>query len=81
LKRNPKKTRTGKFKKVGNHQSNSRLAGEGDRTVDKKCVMSDECHLVWGDTCGYVWGKTKERIEVAMTNERERQIILWSFRL
>jgi len=30
-------------------------------------------HLVWGDTCGYVWGKTKERIEVAMTNERERQ--------
>ena len=35
--------------------------------------MSDECHLVWGDTCGYVWGKTQERIEVPMTNERERQ--------
>lgn len=35
--------------------------------------MSDEYHLVWGDTCGYVWGKTQERIEVPMTNERERQ--------
>ncbi len=33
----------------------------------------DECHLLWGDVCGYVWGKTKERVEVPMTNERERQ--------
>ena len=35
--------------------------------------MIDECHLLWGDVCGYVWGKTSERIEVPMTNEKERQ--------
>jgi putative transposase len=35
--------------------------------------MIDECHLLWGDVCGYVWGKTKIRIEVPMTNQRERQ--------
>ena len=35
--------------------------------------FEDECHLLWGDICGYVWGKTKERIEVAVINERERQ--------
>jgi len=35
--------------------------------------MIDECHLLWGDVCGYVWGKTKIRIEVSMTNQRERQ--------
>jgi putative transposase len=35
--------------------------------------MIDECHLLWGDVCGYVWGKTKIRVEVPMTNQRERQ--------
>jgi putative transposase len=35
--------------------------------------MIDECHLLWGDACGYVWGKTSIRIEIPMTNERERQ--------
>ena len=35
--------------------------------------MIDECHLVWGDACGYVWGNTKKRIEIPITNERERQ--------
>lgn len=35
--------------------------------------MIDECHLLWGDVCGYVWGKTNKRIEVPMTNPRERQ--------
>lgn len=33
----------------------------------------DECHLLWGDACGYVWGKTDIRIEIPITNERERQ--------
>ena len=33
----------------------------------------DESHLLWGDACGYVWGKTSIRIEVPMTNEREKQ--------
>jgi putative transposase len=33
----------------------------------------DECHLLWGDICGYVWGKKKERIEVSLVNERQKQ--------
>jgi transposase len=35
--------------------------------------FEDECHLLWGDICGYIWGHTKERIEVAILNERQRQ--------
>lgn len=35
--------------------------------------FQDECHLLWGDVCGYVWGKTSERIEVPITNAREKQ--------
>lgn len=35
--------------------------------------FQDECHLLWGDLCGYVWGKTSERIEVPVTNERQKQ--------
>jgi transposase len=35
--------------------------------------FEDECHLLWGDIIGYIWGKTKERIEVPILNEKERQ--------
>jgi putative transposase len=35
--------------------------------------MIDEGHILWGDVCGYVWGKTNIRIEVPLTNQRERQ--------
>jgi transposase len=35
--------------------------------------MLDECHLLWGDLCGYVWGKSDRRIEVEMTNQKQRQ--------
>ena len=35
--------------------------------------FEDECHLLWGDICGYIWGTTKERIEVPVLNERQRQ--------
>ena len=38
-----------------------------------RVFLVDECHLLWGDICGYVWGKTSERVEVPMTNEREKQ--------
>jgi transposase len=38
-----------------------------------KVFFQDECHLLWGDICGYVWGKTKQRITVPITNEREKQ--------
>jgi transposase len=36
-------------------------------------LLEDECHLVWGDACGMVWGKRNAKIEVLMTNERQRQ--------
>jgi len=35
--------------------------------------MEDESHVQWGDALGYVWGKRNERIEVPLTNEKERQ--------
>ena len=35
--------------------------------------MLDECHLLWGDLCGYIWGKRDRRIEVEMTNQKQRQ--------
>ena len=39
----------------------------------KLCVfMLDECHLLWGDLCGYVWGKSARRVEVEMTNQKQR---------
>jgi putative transposase len=33
----------------------------------------DECHLLHGDLTGYVWGQSDRRIEVAITNEKDRQ--------
>ncbi|MFN5727098.1 MAG: IS630 family transposase, partial [Pseudanabaena sp.] len=54
--------------------TNQIAAWQGEIDSGQRSVfMTDECHLVWGDTCGYIWGKTNERIEVPMTNERERQ--------
>jgi len=35
--------------------------------------FEDECHLLWGEICDYVWGNTQERIEVAVSNEKQRQ--------
>jgi transposase len=42
-------------------------------TGQLQAFFEDECHLVWGDLCGYVWGKTRERIEIPIPNERQRQ--------
>ncbi len=43
--------------------------------LDKKRLyfFVDECHLLWGDVLGYAWGPKGTRIEVPITNERERQ--------
>jgi len=50
-------------------------AHEQDIVSGKLVVFfEDECHLLWGDICGYMWGNTKERIEVPVINERQRQI-------
>jgi len=40
---------------------------------DLVLLFVDECHLLWGDVCGYVWGRTDQRIEIPVTNDRERQ--------
>lgn len=42
-------------------------------TKETVVVFVDECHLLWGDTLGYVWGPRGERVEMPITNERERQ--------
>jgi len=48
---------------------------EKDKILNRDTVVlfADECHLLWGDTLGYVWGPRGERVEVPITNERERQ--------
>jgi transposase len=33
----------------------------------------DQCHLIWDDARGYVWAPSSQRVEVPMTNFRERQ--------
>jgi transposase len=33
----------------------------------------DECHLIWDDARGYVWGPSNQRLDLPMTNFRERQ--------
>jgi transposase len=70
-----------------NQKKNDKLVEEKKREIEKileenreeieagrlVVYMIDECHLLWGDICGYVWGKTQIRVEVPMTNQRERQ--------
>jgi putative transposase len=36
-------------------------------------LFFDEGHLLNGDLTGYVWGQSKIRIEVPITNEKDRQ--------
>lgn len=51
------------------------MIAEKLRIVRKETVVVfvDECHLLWGDALGYVWGPKGARIELPMTNARERQ--------
>jgi transposase len=36
-------------------------------------LLQDACHLLWGDCCGMVWGKRNQKIEVPISNARQRQ--------
>lgn len=36
-------------------------------------LFVDQCHLTHGDARGYVWGPSQQRMEVPITNMRERQ--------
>jgi len=40
---------------------------------EKVVLFVDESHLCWGDTCGYVWGRSDSRVEIPITNSKERQ--------
>lgn len=42
-------------------------------TGKRVVFFQDECHLLWGNACGYAWGPTEQRIEIPITNEKERQ--------
>ncbi|NER07897.1 MAG: transposase [Okeania sp. SIO3C4] len=44
-------------------------------------LMQDECHLLWGDTCGYNWLKKNQKVEIPMTNFRERQTYYGAYNL
>ncbi|MEG4288026.1 IS630 family transposase [Microcoleus sp. C2C3] len=39
-------------------------------------LFLDECHLLHGDLTGYVWGQSQIRIEVPITNKKDRQTYL-----
>ena len=36
-------------------------------------LFLDECHLLYGDLTGYVGGQSQIRIEVTITNKKDRQ--------
>jgi transposase len=40
---------------------------------DMIVLFADECHLTHGDARGYAWGPSDQRLEVPITNARERQ--------
>jgi putative transposase len=46
---------------------------EGIESGEVIVFFLDECHLLYGDVNGYVWGPSELRIEVPITNEKERQ--------
>lgn len=48
-------------------------------TGEVRVLFLDECHLVWGDISGYVWGSRKERVEVPVKSEKQRQTYFGAF--
>ena len=36
-------------------------------------LFLDQCHLIWDDARGHAWGPSAKRVEIPMTNFRERQ--------
>ncbi len=54
-------------------RSTARLPRAGILLKKTLFFFVDECHLLWGDALGYVWGPRSARIEIPVSNERERQ--------
>jgi putative transposase len=72
-KANPKKDEQKIIEK--REEIKKKLNSRSQEIKDKKLVvlMEDESHLIWGDACGLIWGKTNEKVEIPMTNFRDRQ--------
>ena len=51
------------------------MSAHATEIIDGSIVVLyiDECHLIWDDARGYAWGPSNQRLEVPMTNFRERQ--------
>ena len=43
---------------------------ESERMV---AFFVDECHLHWGNSADYIWGPKKERAQVIVPNEQQKQ--------
>lgn len=70
-----------------NPQKNEELVAEKKKEIEKlikenqaeiksgeiEVLFVDECHLHWGDICGYVWGKKDIRVEIPISNEKQKQ--------
>lgn len=71
-KKNPKKN--GELVEAKHQEICNLLEANREEIETGKLVvyLIDECHLLWGDVCGYAWGIKEERLEISMTNERER---------
>ena len=46
---------------------------EDIETKKIRVFFIDECHLLWGNLIGYLWGDRRERVEVPISNEKDRQ--------
>jgi len=71
--RNPKKSPEAVSAKQEEIKQKFKMWREAVLMGDLVLLFVDECHLLWGDVCGYVWGRTDQRIEIPVTNDRERQ--------
>lgn len=70
---NPKKSKEQVLEKRAELKDLLSVLAPAVQQGEVSVFMEDECHLCWGDVCGYVWGRRDQRIEVPLTNARERQ--------
>jgi putative transposase len=71
--RNPKKDPEQVAAKQSEIKQKFKMWREAVLLGDVVLLFVDECHLLWGDVCGYIWGRTDQRIEIPVTNDKERQ--------
>ncbi|WP_293262410.1 IS630 family transposase [Microcoleus sp. PH2017_21_RUC_O_A] len=59
-----------KREEINNTLSENKAGIESEETI---VFFIDECHLLHGDINGYAWGPSDTRIEVPITNQKNRQ--------